>query len=172
MLDFALQIPYSACMIIIKNKALLITSVGLLLIGLIAYILLNDTSVPEQSMLTPTPTKVVDTYETNDITDTSSNRYIEYSPEVFTQMNDKKRIYFFHASWCPTCKVANIDFEENEDQIPEDVIVFKTDYDTETELKNRYGITYQHTFVYVDENGNELAKWNGGGVNQLRAELQ
>lgn len=30
-----------------------------------------------------------------------------------------------------------------------------------------YGVTYQHTFVQIDENGDALAKWNGGDVEKL-----
>lgn len=100
------------------------------------------------------------------------SRYVEYSPEVFENSKDQKRVYFFHASWCPTCKAANREFSENSHGIPGDVVLFKTDYDTQTELKKKYGITYQHTFVQVDESGNEIAKWNGGGLEELSANLK
>lgn len=53
------------------------------------------------------------------------------------------------------------------DQIPAGVVVFKTDYDSSTDLKKKYAITYQHTFVLVDPNGNEIKKWNGGGVAEI-----
>jgi thioredoxin 1 len=56
--------------------------------------------------------------------------------------------------------------------LPADVVVFKTDYDTEKELKKKYGITYQHTFVLVDNEGNSIKKWNGGGVKELIEELK
>ncbi len=45
----------------------------------------------------------------------------------------------------------------------------KTDYDTERELKKKYGVTYQHTFVQVDAQGNQIKKW--GGSNTLSAVL-
>jgi hypothetical protein len=35
-------------------------------------------------------------------------------------------------------------------------MVFKTDYDTQKELKTKYKITYQHTFVLVDEAGDAI----------------
>jgi hypothetical protein len=68
--------------------------------------------------------------------------------------------------------VANQDFTTNSARFPEDVVVFRTDYDKETALKTRYGVTYQHTFVQVDANGNELAKWNGGGLAELLQNLK
>ena len=95
--------------------------------------------------------------------------YIDYSQENFANAIGKKRVYFFHAKWCPTCKAANEEFLSRASEIPADVVLFKTDYDTERELKKKYTITYQHTFVLVDENGNELKKWNGGSFSELIA---
>lgn len=97
--------------------------------------------------------------------------YQEYSPTAFTAAADKKRVYFFHAKWCPTCKAANQEFSAATN-IPAGVVLFKTDYDSETTLKSKYGITYQHTFVQVDSEGNEIAKWNGGGIKELAANLK
>jgi hypothetical protein len=37
----------------------------------------------------------------------------------------------------------------------------------EEALADEYGVTYQHTFVQIDENGNEVAKWNGGEIEEL-----
>lgn len=93
--------------------------------------------------------------------------YIAYDSTEFQKQADKKRVLFFHAKWCPTCKVADKEFTENSDKIPSDIILFKTDYDTEKDLIALYGITYQHTFVYVDSQGNQFKKWNGGGVAEL-----
>lgn len=104
---------------------------------------------------------------TSQVTQVANGRYQEYSLEQFAAAADKKRVLFFWAAWCPTCKAANQEITQASDQIPDDVIVFKTNYDTEGELKDKYGITYQHTFVLVDEAGNELKKWNGGGINEV-----
>ncbi|MFZ2026682.1 MAG: thioredoxin family protein [Microgenomates group bacterium] len=101
----------------------------------------------------------------------SKNRYAPYDATLFQKQKDKRRVLFFHAKWCPTCKIADKDFVENSQKIPDDVVLFKTDYDTEKELIARYGITYQHTFVYVDSEGNELKKWNGGGIAELLSNI-
>lgn len=97
----------------------------------------------------------------------SSAQYVAYSQEAYEAASTKKRVLFFHASWCPTCKVANEEFMKDAAQLPEDVVVFKVDYDTEMELKKKYGITYQHTFVLVDAEGEAVEKWNGGGVEMV-----
>lgn len=97
----------------------------------------------------------------------NQERYMVYSQPSFDAALDKKRVYFFHASWCSTCKAANDEFTSQRDTIPSDVMLFKTDYDTENELKRKYNVTYQHTFVYVDQNNKEIKKWNGGGIEEL-----
>jgi len=96
-------------------------------------------------------------------------RYSSYSKTAFDAAKGKKRVYFFHAPWCPTCQAADAEFQADIDTIPKNVEVFKTDYDSSKELKQKYSITYQHTFVQVDENGQEVTKWNGGGLEELIA---
>lgn len=98
--------------------------------------------------------------------------YVDYSEKTFESNADKRRVLFFHAKWCPTCKVADSDITQNLSKIPSDVVVYKTDYDTENQLKSKYGITYQHTFVLVDSQGNEILKWNGGGINEILSKLE
>lgn len=95
------------------------------------------------------------------------SRYVAYSKSAFDAATIKKRVYFFHATWCSTCKTADTQFTDNYNSIPEDIVLFKTDYDTEKELKKQYAITYQHTFVLVDAAGKEMKKWNGGGIVEL-----
>ena len=79
----------------------------------------------------------------------------------------KKRVLFFHASWCPNCKNADKEITASLEAVPDDVVIFKTDYDSENALKKKYGITSQHTFVYVDSEGNAIDKWSGGSTLQI-----
>lgn len=96
-----------------------------------------------------------------------STNYLAYTKEAFDKASTQKRVLFFAASWCPSCRAADKNFNENLKKIPENVMIFKTDYDSETALKTKYKITYQHTFVYVDAKGLELKKWSGGGIDEL-----
>ncbi len=68
-------------------------------------------------------------------------------------------VLYFSATWCPTCKetVANLD----RDGVPAGLTVVRIDYDDNAALKKKYGITYQHTFVQVDADGNQLATFTG-----------
>lgn len=107
-----------------------------------------------------------------------SSRYIEYSKEILDQSLDNRRVLFFYANWCPTCRPADASFKENENKIPEDVTLIRVNYnDTDTDqnekdLAEQFGITYQHTFVQIDSEGNEVTKWNGGQIDELLANLK
>lgn len=108
------------------------------------------------------------------MTDKNINaRYVPYSKAAYDESADKRRVLYFYATWCPSCKIANEDFTANPNKIPEDVIVIRINYndpDTDQEEKDlakKYGITYQHTFVQVDAQGKELTKWNGGQTDEL-----
>jgi thioredoxin 1 len=68
-------------------------------------------------------------------------------------------VLFFNASWCPTCKATVESLDA--DGVPAGLTVVSVDYDAATDLKKQYGVTVQHTFVQVDEQGNQLAKFSG-----------
>lgn len=68
-------------------------------------------------------------------------------------------VLFFNASWCPTCQEAQRNLEAS--GVPEGLTVVKVDYDSSSDLKQKYGVTIQHTFVQIDKDGNEIAQWNG-----------
>lgn len=87
--------------------------------------------------------------------------YEVYSPDKIAKAQNNDVVIFFHASWCPSCRSLNSNIENNLGSIPEGVIILKADYDKETELKKKYGVTYQHTLVQVDKNGGMIKKWSG-----------
>ena len=103
----------------------------------------------------------------------ASSRYVPYSKAMYDAASSKRRVLYFYATWCPSCKIANSDFTANPGKIPEDVIVLRVNYndpDTDQDekgLAKKYGITYQHTFVQVDNTGKEMSKWNGGQTDEL-----
>ncbi|MFN3266775.1 MAG: thioredoxin family protein [Deinococcales bacterium] len=103
---------------------------------------------------------------------TMKSNYLEYSKEAFDKASSAKRVLFFAASWCPSCRSADKNFNENLKKIPENVMIFKTDYDKETALKTKYKITRQHSFVYVDAKGVALKSWAGGGIDELLAAVK
>ncbi|MCA9385137.1 thioredoxin family protein [Candidatus Dojkabacteria bacterium] len=101
-----------------------------------------------------------------DITD----GYVRYSEEAFQEAVDAgmDTVLYFNASWCPMCQALDAEFERVKSEIPDDVVIFKTDYDDEVALKQKHGVTVQHTFVHVDENGDKIGDtWFGGDLNKV-----
>ena len=108
----------------------------------------------------------------------TSNNYLEYTAQAFDSDKNKKRVLYFYANWCPTCRPADAEFNANVSKFPKDLVLFRVNYndsdtdDTEKALAVKYGITYQHTFVQVDEKSNEIVKWNGGAFSKLISTIQ
>ena len=102
-----------------------------------------------------------------------SGSYEAYSPEKLARAETGDVVLFFHASWCPTCRGLNADIEKNLSAIPSEVSILKIDYDTATELKKKYGVTYQHTLVQVAADGTLIKKWSGSPtLASLAAQIQ
>ena len=90
-----------------------------------------------------------------------SPAYGGYSPEAVSSASDGDRVVlFFHAQWCATCKLLSDDISANIDRIPDDVRILVVDFDGQTALKQRYGVTLQHTLVQVTRDGGLVAKWS------------
>ena len=94
----------------------------------------------------------------------SAGSYEAYAPEKLANAETGKVVLFFRASWCPTCRALDSDIKANLKNIPKDVTILDVNYDTSTALKQKYGVTYQHTFVQVDAQGTQLAKWQGSAT--------
>lgn len=149
-----------------NNKLLIGLVIGALVLGGVVYVVTN-----QKTATTDKQTMKKEEKETM-TKDATSPRYVAYSKEAFDAASEKKRVLYFHASWCPVCRPLDKEFSENSGKIPEDVILFKTEYDKEEALKIKYGVTYQHTFVQVDGQGNEAISWNGGGISELLAKVK
>jgi len=104
----------------------------------------------------------------------SAGTYQTYSPALLAeaQASGRKPVLFFYATWCPFCRTADAAFRKNLSALPAGVTLLKVDYDASAELKQKYGITYQHTFVQVDASGQALSKWNGGDIDNLNKYLK
>ena len=100
--------------------------------------------------------------------------YESYSPEkVVLASATHDVVLFFRASWCPTCRAVDADIKANLSKIPEELAILDVDYDNSASLKQKYGVTYQHTFVQVDKDGNLIKKWSGSPtLSALVAEVK
>jgi len=95
-------------------------------------------------------------------TSLAAGTYEVYTSEKVSTSGDNNVVLFFKADWCPSCRALDSDIKSNLSEIPSDVIILEVNYDTETELKKKYGVTTQHTLVQVNSNGDLVQKWSGG----------
>ena len=160
-----------------KNILILTSLAVIVLLGGLYFLTQVPTTKPnEDRILEEESPKMVDVPKGSN--EVASDAYVEYSPDTFNNLSEKKKVLFFYASWCPTCKSADSDFNTNSKKFPEDLVVIRINYndsstdDNEKALATKYGITYQHTFVLVDENGNEITKWNGGETDVLLSKIK
>lgn len=164
------------------NKKLLAVIVLVVVIALtfVFYIssknkidLMNKTTGEDVSVIAKPTTESIVKYPSDEVAEKRNGRYIEYIGPETLQISGSKVILFFYANWCPTCIPTDKEFKVDENKLPNDITVIRVNYndsdtdDNEKKLAKKYGITYQHTFVQIDNNGNEVVKWNGGAVDQL-----
>lgn len=90
--------------------------------------------------------------------------YLVYSPEAVANSNADNILLTFSANWCPSCRTLDKNINENFSSIPAGTEIYKVDYDTNVALRQKYGVTTQHTHVLVDNNGVLIKKWSGGNT--------
>jgi len=84
--------------------------------------------------------------------DSASQSYITYDQYQASKDTyaDSKVVLFFNATWCPDCRAINEALTSDPGKIPAKTTVVSVDYDQHADLRQRYGVTMQHTFVQVD----------------------
>ena len=94
----------------------------------------------------------------------SKGVYIDYSESA---LKDAKWdiVLFFHANWCPTCIATEKDILKQ--GVPDNLSILKANFDTELELRKKYWVTTQTTFVQVDNEWNMIKKWAWGKLADI-----
>ena len=90
--------------------------------------------------------------------------YEAYAPEKLANAEAGNVVLFFRAEWCPSCRTVDADIKANMKNIPANLTILDVDYDKSSDLKKKYGVTTQHTFVQVDAKGELIKKWTGGST--------
>ncbi|MGH7157550.1 MAG: thioredoxin domain-containing protein [Candidatus Saccharimonadales bacterium] len=138
-----------------SQKIWIIVGVLAVLIGgAIWFAMANKEDMPVYTQPGATTTIINENGE--EVTVPGAGAYVKYSPETFAN-TEGRRWLFFHAGWCPQCRALQKDIGKN--GVPDGVTIFEVNYDTENDLKKKYGVTLQTTIVEVDENGNEVQKF-------------
>lgn len=144
-----------------RTLIIVLTIAALIIAAVVGYAAFRP---PLESNDSSVGTPVQDSPSTPSTPDTASEArggaYVDYSPTAVAD-SAGVTLLFFHASWCPSCR--QIESEIIAEGVPDDVTIIKVDYDTHQDLRQKYGVTIQTTFVKVDSQGNELEKFTPYG---------
>lgn len=160
------QCVYSRTM----NKKLLVAIVTILLIigASITYVLVQK-SLKANSEVTTSENTTKQIKPQSYSSNIAKGKYTDYTEDNFA-LAQGERLLFFHAPWCPQCR--ELDASIVSSALPDNLTIFKVDYDTNQALRIKYGVTIQTTIVKVDENGEKIESYvaydkpNFGAVEQ------
>lgn len=140
-------------------------AVAVLLAGLTAIVVLRpitpDQPARNSQSGAATPETIIDEQPTTALV---TGRYESYDASKLVADGYTETILFFHAPWCPECRA--FEKEITSSTVPDGVQILKVDYDSSDELKSKYGVTLQSTFVKVAGNGDLISKWQGYGKDK------
>lgn len=144
-----------------NNKALLV--IGIIVIAIaasITYIILSKNNTTSQdAAVSQTQTASTPTEETASPADTPTavnGQYRAYDSAAVASDQGTK-LLFFHASWCPQCRSLDSSIENS--ALPDNLTIYKVDYDANQSLRQKYGVTLQTTIVKIDNDGNKVASY-------------
>lgn len=138
-----------------KKLQLIVGTVVAVIVVSFAFVLMSDDETMTNTVTQQQTTQTNQTV-TEDANTAETRAYVAFTEESFAS-TEGTRLLFFHAPWCPQCRALENDIEAND--IPAGVTIFKVDYDSNQELRKKYGVTIQTTIVRVDESGNLLEKF-------------
>lgn len=133
-----------------KKKAWLILLVIAVIIAAVLFLFRDKANAPTTKSTQSTSTA------TPHINASGNAKYIDFEENVIAN-NPGKKVLFFHAKWCPQCRSIESDILAG--PLPEGWTIIKVDYDNSQELRQKYGVTLQTTFVKIDDQGNALSKF-------------
>lgn len=157
-----------------KNILIIVSTVLVIVLGYIFFSFSKTNSTQKTLVTNKTSTTVASSVPTTKNLNKAGN-YINFTNDDLSAYKGKKIVLFFYANWCPTCKPINEDLISKGLTLDKDVVVIRVNYnDSDTDkseeaLANKYGVTYQHTFVYIDGDGTVINKWNGGGIAEINS---
>lgn len=136
-----------------SRKATIVIIFLVLVIAGLGYLLLRpgrNVEAPsgnqQTSTITPPPQPAID----------RDGTYVTYTDGIIEQ-TPRRKLLFFHAPWCPQCRAIESDI--NREGVASGLNIIKVDYDSNQELRQKYGVTIQTTFVEVGDDGGLISKF-------------
>lgn len=88
--------------------------------------------------------------------------------------NGERVVYFFKTASCASCKTAQKDLDTRLSTYSTPFVVVVVEYDKEPgkTLKEKYGISSDHTWIQIDADGNVVTKWQGGTTDELVSNIK
>lgn len=115
-------------------------------------------SVSDASPQTPAPMETTDQATFSATPDEAAaptpGAYVDYTDGAIEATAGPKAL-FFHAPWCPKCRALDEDLQASGP--PDGLTIFKVDYDSRGDLRQKYGVTLQTTIVFLDDAGEVLS---------------
>lgn len=142
-----------------KTTTISIVAIITLIVGAGIFVVVNnesplaDNSATKQSSTPDTPAADQPMPATDEANQTTGS-YVMYSDENLKKYSSTTRLLFFHAPWCPQCR--ELDASITASSLPANTTILKVDYDTNQELRQKYGVTIQTTVVKIDSDGEKV----------------
>lgn len=158
-----------------STKIVGITAVAIVLLAGVSFAVINnndtddtteDTSSQQSTEPTKEAQKPAETAPSSEAAQ-SAGRYASYSEDKVKDASYDTSIVFFYAPWCSECQAFKKAIQA--DSVPTGTQILEADYDSSTDLKKKYGVTLQTTFVRVNNNGDLQKKWAGYGKDKSLA---
>lgn len=129
----------------------------LLVVGAGAFVATQNDSRTESGKVSVSPSPTDSATPVNNAVGNTPTKgtYLDYSDEVLAQTSGN-RVLFFHAPWCPQCR--SIESGIKQDGVPDGWTVIKVDYDSNQDLRKKYGVSLQTTFVKIDESDTKVGE--------------
>lgn len=136
------------------SKPIIISGIfGLLVIGAFVFAITNNKAEAPQNSSSQTTTSQLPASNKTEPTEkaaVNSKGYVDYDENIIAQTSGEK-VLFFHAPWCSQCR--SIEKGIISDGVPDGLTIVKVDYDSNQDLRQKYGVTLQTTFVKIDDQG-------------------
>lgn len=142
-----------------RQHLVIVISIILLIVASLAYLVASKSPSPSPTTESEPETITVDdtALGSDEVRYSDGSRplgtYTAYSADKIASTEGVK-LLFFHAPWCPQCRALEKSIEQGD--IPEGVTIFKVDYDSNHQLRQKYGITIQTTLLKIDDNGDKI----------------